>query len=530
MLYMLEYYLFMAFFLFVLAGGTSAQEIAAPPDSAGKAVKETVPFVIIGDRLPTGEYTPERLDLPLVTRPVITAGDLFKDNIVTLPGDSSEARRGFHAAAEGWLGSRTLVNLGLFGSYDEEDRAATLRFSSRAQKENTPSNLAPSVREVSGSGYYDSSYGDISFNMGLRSEREGILSDRYRSRDRKMERYTGDIGITTVPFASWDLKGRFALSGGRYRDDELSTHRGEFNLAGDATLSGVIEEVTVTAVSQADYLRLGTDFGTLFALGGTGAALPLDGLGIKAGAMFYASAMPGKDTRMRFYPEFSADWTISPRSFAKLAFKPRMITHSFGDIYGLNGLTTVDVPLLFEDRMLDLTADYGVRIHPELTLTAGMFVERSADAPVFSSKESLFEVVPGARVTTSGFRLGAQYNQSHWSADGRFTSRDTSWNFSGKVPYSPEVELEANGRLIPREQWLIRGTVRYYGKHFVARDSDATEKEFMTLDAGAERSFPWYHMKAVFEIRNLTNSRGAWWTDEYRIPGIGVYAGLTARY
>lgn len=520
-----------AFFLFAVAGGAAGQETApAQPDSTVKAAKETVPFVITGDRLPTVEYTPERLDLPLVTRPVHATGGLPRDGSAVRRVDTAEVWRGLHASAEGWLGARTPLNLGLSASYDEEDRAATLRFSSRSQKENTSTNLAPSVREISGSGYYDAPYGDISFNLGLRSEREEVFSDRFRSRDRRMERYTGDIGILTVPFASWDLRGRLALSGGRYRDDELHTSRGELNLEGETTLSGVVEEVSVTAVSRANYLRLGTESGSLFSLGGAGEVLPLDGLGIRAGAMLTVSAMPGKEGRVRFYPEVSADWTISPRTFAKLAFKPRVITHSFGDIYSMNGLVTTDVPLLYEDRSLDLTADYGVRLLPDLTCTAGVFVTRSANAPVFSGKGDLFEIVPGARVTTSGIHLGAEYSQPQWGADGQFTTRDASWNFSGDVPYIPMVELEANAHLIPRELWLLRGSARYTGKHYTVRDSDATEKGFLTLDVGAEREFPWYHTKATLEIRNLLNSRGAWWTGEYRMPGIGLYAGLTARY
>ena len=445
-------------------------------------------------------------------------------------GDSLEVRRGFHAAAEGVFGTRTPADLALFASYDEEDRAATLRFSSRSRKENTPSNLAPSVREADGSGYYDSPYGDIAFNLGMRSEREEVFSGRFRSRDRTMERFTSDIGVRTVPFASWDLRGRIAMSGGRYRDAERETRRGELNVDGDATLSGVIEEVTVAVKSHASYMRLGAESGSLFSIGGSGELLPLDELGIRAGLMFYVSAMPGMDARVRVYPEVSADWMISPRTFAKLAFKPRVIGRSFGDIYGLNGLTTTDVSLLYEDRKLDLTADYGIHVRPDLTCTAGVFVTRSADAPVFSSTGELFEIVPEARVTTSGVNLGAEYTQPRWGADCRFTTRNTSWNYSGDVPYSPSVELEANGRMIPGKSWLVRGTARYSGEHFIALDSDVIEKGFLTLDAGVEREFPMYHLRATLEIHNLLNSRGSWWTDEYRIPGIGLYAGLTARY
>jgi hypothetical protein len=77
---------------------------------------------------------------------------------------------------------------------------------------------------------------------------------------------------------------------------------------------------------------------------------------------------------------------------------------------------------------------------------------------------------------------------------------------------------------------VLYSNLRLKGKHYIERGSDATAKAFMTIDIGAEREVLPRYIIAFGEIRNLLNSSGAWWTEEYGIPGIGFYIGLRAKY
>lgn len=502
----------------------SAEETLLEPHSVAG------PFVLSGDRISTIAFTPEKLDRPTETGTIHASGELPRPISDSRTGESFDVRRGFTGAVNGELGSHTLFNMSGSASWDDEDRAATIRLLSRSRTENTPANLAPAVRAFDASGYSDSPYGDIDFNLGVRWENEDALSRGFRSRDRAMEQYSGAAGIRSIIAGSWDFRGKMGFLGGRYRDSEIHSGRNEADFEGAFTLDGEIDEVTVTSSSAVSYLRFGSEYGSMFALGGSGKWLPWDGFGVTGGATMYSSAMPGHDTKVRLYPEVAADWTISPGAFAKLAFKPRVTGHSFRDLYEMNGLVVYDVPLLFEDRMRDLTAECGVRPRPDVTLTGSFFVNRSAHAPVFSRKGSLFEVVENARVTTSGTRFGARYDAHRWGMNGSFTARKSSWNFSGHVPYIPNVELAADAYAVPRELCTVRCALKFMGTHYVAKDSNSSEKGFMTMDVGMEREFPRNHVRASVEIRNLLNSNGTWWTDEYRIPGVGLYARLWARY
>jgi hypothetical protein len=262
-----------------------------------------------------------------------------------------------------------------------------------------------------------------------------------------------------------------------------------------------------------------------------GARLPLDNLGVRGGARFYASAMPGGGSRVRIYPEAGLDWNISPEMFLRFSVNPRVIGHSFFDLYRRNGLITPDIPILYEDRQFEVSTEYGVLLAPGILFTTGVFGWRSEHAPVFSRKDRLFEIVPDSRLTITGFRLGARYNKNTtWNADGLLTLRSATWNNPGKVPYMPVLEFTATGKYQPATPWLLYSVLRLKGKHYLEQGSDATAKAFMTVDIGAEREVLPGYISAFGEIRNILNSGGAWWTEEYRIPGIGLYLGIRAKY
>ncbi|GAJ10835.1 unnamed protein product, partial [marine sediment metagenome] len=97
------------------------------------------------------------------------------------------------------------------------------------------------------------------------------------------------------------------------------------------------------------------------------------------------------------------------------------------------------------------------------------------------------------------------------------------------VPYIPAVESVIQGYMVPRRKWKIRGALNFTGEHYVQTGSGDTVDAFVTVDMGVERD-----IRNLFNIycdlRNITNSEGAWWTDGYQIPGIGFYAGVKVNY
>ncbi|MHB9030656.1 MAG: TonB-dependent receptor, partial [Candidatus Latescibacterota bacterium] len=452
--------------------------------------------------------------LPSETRPVHTSHGLLPEDTVFRRGETLGKRSGIFASFDGVFGSRTAGDFDLGASYDADDRAVTMRIVSRSQKENTPANLAPSVRGFDSRGSFDTRYGNISLNLGILRESENALSDRFRGRDRAMERYSSGLRMKTSPFTGWELRTGGAISGGKYRDPEYPFNRSELSVNGDAAMTGDLEEITVTASAAAEHNKLGAESGSMFSLGATGAWLPLDNLGIRGGVRFSASAMPGYGTKLRIYPDAALDWTISPDMYLRVSMNPRIISHSFFDLYRRNGLTTPDAPILYEDRQFEISTEYGVLLDPGILFTTGVFGWRSEHAPVFSRKGGLFEIVPDSRLTVTGIRLGTRYDKgSNWSADGLLTLQNATWNQPGKVPYLPKLEFTAAGKYTPSDPWALYGTLRVKGKHFVEQGSDAAAKAFMTVDIGVEREVLPRYLDAFAEVRNLLNSSGAWWTE-----------------
>ena len=82
---------------------------------------------------------------------------------------------------------------------------------------------------------------------------------------------------------------------------------------------------------------------------------------------------------------------------------------------------------------------------------------------------------------------------------------------------------------MPYKLWTLRTSVNFIGKHSVDITSDDEVVSFLTIDCGVEREL-WNYLSVYTDIRNITNSEGAWWTNQYGIPGIGLYIGLKARY
>jgi len=493
--------------------------------------KDTRAFSIVGDRQSTVDFSPERLELPMETRSVHTSLGLLPDDVVLRRGEALGKRDGIFAFLEGVIGSRTLADIDLGASYDADDRAATVKIHSRSRSENTPTNLAPSVRGFDTRGYFDTPYGNYSFDVNILGESENSPSGHFRDRNRDMERYSGNLRTWTEPFKGWELQAGASIHGGKYRDYEFPFDRGEFGLEGSASLTGTFDEVTVIASADIDQSKFGSESGSKVSFGANGLWLPMDGLGVKGGLRFYASAMPGYSANLRVYPEAALDWVFSPDMYVRLEIHPRVIGRSFFDLYQRNGLITPDVPLLYEDRRFDISAEYGIEIESGVHFTAGFFGWRGDHAPAFSRKGDLFEIVPNSRLTVSGLRFGARFNRySRWELSSLLAVQNAAWNHPGKAPYMPSFELKASGKYIPKNPWTIYSTLQLAGKHYTEMGTDASAKAFMTVDAGVEREVVRRYADMYAEIKNLLNSSGAWWTEDYRIPGIGLYIGIRARY
>ncbi|MDP2984306.1 MAG: hypothetical protein Q8O92_13380 [Candidatus Latescibacter sp.] len=495
----------------------------APVDSSS--------FTITGERLSTVEFVAEPLALPPEIRTFESSPSLRESEKPLVRSEAFALRKGFFASFNGFFGSDSPLNMTASASYDDKDQAGTIRLHSRTQKLNTPANLAPLVQNIEAFGYRNISLGKLAGEIQLTREADDILGNHFRFRDRRRESYSVGVGIKPSHWGAWDMEGRVRLGGGSYHDFETHDQAHELSLSGEASLSGDIDEVSVAGHSSAGVFRFGGRTGSLFEFGADGVWLPMDELSVKGGAGFHVSSMPGDGARVRFCPDVSAEWAISPSSFAAFTLKRAVIRHTFGDLYDANGLLTYGIPLLFEDRKYTVTAEYGRTLRHGIRTTARLFTRKSDHAPVFSRKGNFFEVIPDARVTLTGVKVSALYDhEKFWGADGDLTVKRVSWNFSGKVPYIPLVEAAANGYVIPGSHWLLYGTMRFTGTHYVEKGSLDTAKGFLTIDIGAEREIWGKSVKGYVDIKNLLNSGGAWWTDEYRIPGIGVFAGVKARY
>ena len=137
---------------------------------------------------------------------------------------------------------------------------------------------------------------------------------------------------------------------------------------------------------------------------------------------------------------------------------------------------------------------------------------------------------PGAELTVSSVTLSASYDPGVWSVGGRLTTKSASWNYSGDVPYIPDMEVAVEAGWTVLDVWRLRGSAHLYGKHHVERGSTDTEDSFLVVDVGVDRDLWLDYVSAFIDLRNLTDAEGSWWSEEYRVPGIGLYAGVHAHY
>ena len=170
-------------------------------------------------------------------------------------------------------------------------------------------------------------------------------------------------------------------------------------------------------------------------------------------------------------------------------------------------------------------------------ISLGLFFNRSDRALVFNRAGNYFDTVAGASVEVTGLRLRTSYHrEDSWGFDGELYINDAKCTYpvsgvekTGDAPYIPGIKSMIKGYLVPARKWLLHGTVNIVGSHTVQTGSTDEVDPFLTVDCSVERELMKY-LSVYVDVRNITNSDGAWWTNQYRIPGTGLYGGFKVHY
>ena len=504
-------------------------------DSIRIVGKDTRVFAITGDRYSTVDFLSSPIILPREERDMEASKGLIGEDERLHRREDFTVEHGSFLRADALSGINTPLIFQGKASLDLKGKAATISLSNRLAEENTTTNRAPLQHDVEAAGYYDTSFARFSVDGAFGFEDEKIGGKYFRNHMRDATQYGAGAIVRFSPFETWDASGRFRIEGAGYADKDIGRDDDEFIMSGAGSASGDFGATTVKLHASGNYLKIGEDYGMISSARALGEWLFGGCFGLKAGASLTQSAMPDEDTETSPRLFVEADWAITPDIYFKAAFKPEVISHSFTELYRLNGLVTYDVPMLFEDRKIDVSGEFGIRLSPKLKGSIEGFYIKSDNMPIFSLKDSLgvhfYKIVKGSEVELSGVRLNASYEiGKNFAVDGSLKWNDSSWNFSDNVPYIPDMEAVLNSSYRIHRFWRFYGIYRYSGKHYTDASGTLEEDGFFTIDLGVERELWKQYLSAYIELRNLTGQKGAWWTSRYLIPGAGFYAGLKANY
>ena len=519
-----------------IAGAQQEPEITL--DTYEIVGRDTRVFTIIGDRRSTVDFSITPVMQPREERKREMSLGLLTEDERIVREESFDYGQGLYGTAEFETGFRMPARLWSRGSASAAKAGMTLGIANRTARLNTPTNLAPNVQDVNAAGYVEASGARFAAEVIYNRQGDEVEDKMFRNRDRSADRLGGSFTMRAPLFDTWDIGGGFNILSSTYEDPELNIDADEKVLRGRANFIGDIGEMTLDIDGEGARIELDDDYGTVLKAGGTGTMLLADRLSVKLGASFSASEMPGDDTDVNLYPQAEAEWLIIKGLALNLAYKPRLIQHSFGGLYDANGLVTYNTPLIFENRKLDASGRLTFR--PAVTFETGIeaYVRKSDNAPVFNYTSpaiapgsDYYEIVGGADVDVTGYRFLFSYDWGdYWGIDGEAELRDATWNYSGDVPYIPDMTGTLTGYYAFQRYLTFYGALNYFGEHYVLRDDTAKEDGFLTVDLGAELTI-WNESLGLFvEARNITNSEGAWWTNPYNIPGVGLYAGIRATY
>jgi len=512
---------------FLLGGVSSGQEAAPELELEEYQIigKDTRVFEITGDRLSTVAFRAFPLELPEEERSVETSQGLIANEERLRREETFGSVHGPYFQADVTAGIPTIGGVWGKGSMDAGTVSGTLELMSRQAEENTPNNAAPSISGFLGAGYYERNGTVFSGEIGFSGEDEELFGKKFRPRRREAGRFKGGVSMRTVFRENWDVTGGLKLEGGDFRDAEIPYDESELNIRGKLAAVGDVYDVTVVSDVETAAFGFAGVSGHFFSAGARGTMLLADNLGLRLGARIYATGGEGADSRTRLYPEAGLNWAPAESWYFKASYAPRVTGYSHGDIYDRNGLVEPSAPMLFEDRKFHAAGELGRRFERG-SLAVRIFREKCENPLLFNRFGDFFSVPAGKDLSVTGVDLTARYDRDgEWGFDGEITLNDASLGGGGDVPFLPSVEAAVRGFWAPVEKWVVRGELNVTGRRTVETGSDDTVGSFYVLDCSVEREFLGDY-RFYCRLRNVTNSGGSWWTEEYEIPGIGLLAGV----
>ncbi len=511
----------------------TSQKLELEKDEYQIIGKDTRVFSISGDRKSTVEFISFPLIPPAEERSIESTKGLISESEHLERVETYIAKKNLYSYLDYSLGANATKNLYGKVIFDVGNISATVNLKNRSAKENTITNMAPLSQGIEAVSYYDASFADFSLNFGLSREDDDALDINFRPDSRDVNRYRAGITMKSYNYGKWTFESRFIVKGGTFKNFVVLNDRDELILDGGISTNGIIFNIPVAAHSSAEYIKLGEQYGSILTAGTTVEWLFMDILNFRTGFDFYAfdkPDIPDKNTVTKVYPNFNTDLAITPYSFIRLNYKPGIITHSFSEIYDSNGLVSINNPILFEDRNFDFDGEFGIRSNKDLSVSVSYFKIKTRRMPVFSRFGNFFDIINNAEIDFSGYRLKSGYNRNEiWGLDGNITKNKASWD-SGDVPFIPNIEVFLDGYYKLYSSWELRASMQFYGKHYVDINSDDIEDSFFTVDFGIEKKLWKQYLSMYLDFKNVTNSKGSWWTDRYKIPGTGIYFGVKAHY
>lgn len=494
--------------------------------------RDTRVFEIEGDRRSSVWFNPAPIVLPEEER--------SKESSQGLIGDEERQHRTPEflltqgLAAEGTVefGAHSSRSASVTASVNNSSVKTVLGFDHRAAKEHTRENRSPGETGARLHTYFRAGSTDVGLHGGFVASDDDLIDNGFRPGSRKSDRYTVRVSLTPSILESWETYGDVSLEGGAF-ENFGGPDEDESNLRIHVNADGTVLGSAATVSYKGEFLEIGNTSGMMSTIGGRGEWLVLDMMGITLGADVHIWEMPGGDTEITPAPAAKLDLAITKHGFARLSYGRGVIAHSFRDLYERNGLLTNTAgKILFEERLLDFDSEIGVHLGRTVTVTAGAFIQNAERPPLFTSSGDFFDVLDNTDVEKSGFRSEVTWNNDDaFGIDALFISQDAKLANDDDAPFIPDSEMHIDGWWILSHLWTLRSELTYYGSHTVdITDPSISEDGFFTVDVGVDRTIYKQFVSMYLDIRNLTNSDGAWWSGQYSIPGVGLYLGIRAHY
>ena len=501
--------------------------------------KDTRAFKITGDRISAIEFVNFPVSLPQEERERESSKGLIKNEERLFKNELFSKGNGHFACADLTAGSNTWLDLWGKASLNRDNKALSIGIMSRYARENTPANSSPVINSFDATGSLGKAGCDISAKVGFINESSDIGKNGFRPSESNAQRFFGMGEIRKDLYGDFKLLGGITLKGGTFEDKTLDYDKNEQDIKGNLSVSTKLFDIEMSSLSMLRNMKMGGTGNTLFQTGLFGNASLLDNLGLDTGISLYYCD-PEKGTKKSYLsPSAQLNWDFLENSSLKLTYNPEIKSYSFGDIHDINGLVLPDGGII-KRELNDLSADLTLRIREKLSVSPGFKYTNTLNALVFSRnqillpgkkrKSDFFDIVPGAHTKIASYSLNAiYYSQGNWGMDSDFTVNDGQWNKDGDVPFLSDYEFGAHCYASPIKKWLFHCYLRVFGEHHVETSSGDKTDPFAKIDLKAETDIN-THLNLNLEIRNITNSKGYWWTERYIIPGVGLFAGLSTKY